>query len=113
VSRRLTTIKGYIEPNHNIFEKENFMQWFQGKKLTQIEIDSHPDGYVLFERVDKSTAEWSTLLLTKTHAKERWEFGWNGDRLSNGHNTKSLITHDPSIHRWVLDALKCAKRSSQ
>jgi hypothetical protein len=42
----------------------------------------------------------------------RWEFGWNGDRLSNGHDTKKLIAHDPIVHQWVIDVLKQAERLS-
>jgi hypothetical protein len=86
------------------------MRWFQGE-ISVIEIDSNPDAYVLFERVTRSSNEWANLLLTKKGCKEHWELGWNGERLSNGHGTKNLIAHDPSIHRWVLDALKQAERN--
>ena len=30
------------------------MRWFEGN-VTQIEIDSHPNGYILYERINKST----------------------------------------------------------
>jgi hypothetical protein len=88
------------------------MRWFQGK-ISAIEIDSNPNGYVLYEHVNKSSDGWANLLLTEKGSKEHWELGWNGERLSNGHATKNLLTHDPSIHRWVLDALKAATRISQ
>ena len=28
------------------------MRWFEGN-VTQIEIDSHPNGYILYERINK------------------------------------------------------------
>jgi hypothetical protein len=85
------------------------MQWFQGK-ISQIEIDSHSDGYLLVERVSRSSNEWSNLLLTKNCSKLQWELGWNGNRLSNGRGSTELLAHDPFIHRWVLDVLKQAER---
>ena len=30
------------------------MRWFEGN-VTQIEIDSHPNGSILYERINKST----------------------------------------------------------
>ena len=40
------------------------MRWFEGN-VTQIEIDSHPNGYILYERINKSTNQWANLLLIK------------------------------------------------
>ena len=40
------------------------MRWFEGN-VTQIEIDSHPNGYILYERINKSTNRWANLLLIK------------------------------------------------
>jgi hypothetical protein len=87
------------------------MQWFKGKS-SQVEIASHGD-YSLFERVNRSADEWANLLLTKNSSKLQWELGWNGERLSNGNNTKALVAHDPAIHRWVMDAIKQAERENK
>lgn len=40
------------------------MRWFEGN-VTQIEIDLHPIGYILYERINKSTNQWANLLLIK------------------------------------------------
>jgi hypothetical protein len=40
------------------------MRWFEGN-VTQIEIDSHPNGCILYERINKSTNQWPNLLLIK------------------------------------------------
>ena len=40
------------------------MRWFEGN-VTQIEIDSHPNGHILYERINKSTNQWANLLLIK------------------------------------------------
>ena len=42
------------------------MRWFEGN-VTQIEIDLHPIGYILYERINKSTNQWANLLLIKKH----------------------------------------------
>ena len=40
------------------------MRWFEGN-VTQIEIDTHPNGCILYERNNKSTNQWANLLLIK------------------------------------------------
>ena len=40
------------------------MRWFEGN-VTQIEIDSHPNGYILYERINKSANQRANLLLIK------------------------------------------------
>jgi hypothetical protein len=93
-----------------IFTKEIHMQWFIGKQITQVEIGSHPDGYSLYEKVNKSTEQWATLLLVKSFTKTYWELGWNGKRLSDGHGAKSLYAYDPIILQWVITTLEQARR---
>jgi len=49
-----------------LHKKGIYMRWFEGN-VTQIEIDSHPNGYILYEKINKSTNQWANLLLIKKH----------------------------------------------
>jgi hypothetical protein len=89
------------------------MRWFLGKQeIIQVEIDSHPTGYTLVERTNRSTNEWANLLLTKAGGTTSFELGWNGQRLSNGRGTIDLVAHAPNIYQWALDTLTQAERKA-
>jgi hypothetical protein len=88
------------------------MRWFIGKQeIIQVEIDSHPSGYTLVERTNRSTNEWANLLVIKSGGKTSFELGWNGERLSCGREARELARYDPDIYQWALDTLRQAHRA--
>ena len=60
------------------------MRWFEGN-VTQIEIDSHPNGYILYEKINKSINQWANLLLIKK--LERMKSFTDGSSPPQGHRS--------------------------
>jgi hypothetical protein len=49
--------------------------------------------FVLYERRDRSTAEWTNLKLVHSgdnHRKKYWWLGWNGERLARSTDAARL-----------------------
>ena len=66
--------------------------------------------FVLYERRDRSTAEWRSLKIDP-HGRRRREaqaelvFGWNGERLARNADTAHLAKHHPEVAAWVIARL--------
>jgi hypothetical protein len=63
----------------------------------------------LYERPHASRPGWINLKLVATgqnRRKRNWWFGWNGERLAQGKDTKLLQEYQPEIFQWVVNILK-------
>lgn len=66
--------------------------------------------FTLYERRDRSTAEWRSLKLIHTGGdagkrKRNWWLGWNGERLSRNTDARHLAAHHPEVSAWVIARL--------
>lgn len=65
------------------------------------------DDFELFEREPTNEAGWSGLKLVRAgnHRKRNWWLSWNGERLADGKDRKTLAEHNPEIERWIIETL--------
>jgi hypothetical protein len=71
--------------------------------------------FTLWERPSKS-ADWRSFKLERIAGyplpKNTWWFGWNGERLSAGRDSRLLKEHQPEVYDWVVSTLSEAACST-